>query len=240
MINIDSLSKNFGDVQAVKDISFKADDGQVTALLGPNGAGKSTTLRALYGVLAPSSGCVTIDGIDVTQDPQAARQRLGALPHNAGIYERLTTRENIAYFGQLNGMDKSLLNKRIDDLIEVLDMQDIADRRCAGFSQGQRVKVALARALVHEPQNILLDEPTNGLDVMAARAVRSIVSRLREAGKCVLFSSHMMFEIESLCDSLVIIAEGSLKFYGSLDQLRNQTGESDLEEAFLTVIGEKS
>lgn len=237
MIQVEQIRKSFGAVQAVREVSFTAADGRITALLGPNGAGKSTTLRILATVLRADAGSARIDGHDVNTDAMAVRRRIGVLPHAAGLYGRLTARENIAYFGALHGLSGAALKARIDELIERLDMQTFAERRVAGFSQGQRIKVALARALVHDPSNVLLDEPTNGLDVMATRALREIILRLRNEGRCVILSSHVMQEIGTLCDDVVIIGAGQALFRGTQQALRDTTGEADLEEAFIRIIG---
>ena len=237
MIRVEGVRKSFGAVQAVRDVSFGAADGRITALLGPNGAGKSTTLRILATVLQADGGAASVDGHDVAVDPMAVRRRIGVLPHAAGLYARLTARENVAYFGALHGLRGRLLKERVERLVERLDMGEFADRRVAGFSQGQRIKVALARALVHDPQNVMLDEPTNGLDVMATRALREIILGLRDEGRCVLLSSHVMQEIGNLCDDVVIIGAGRALFTGSRDDLHRYTGEADLEEAFMRVIG---
>ncbi|MDP6374224.1 MAG: ATP-binding cassette domain-containing protein [Pseudomonadales bacterium] len=238
MITAEGLKKTFGEVQAVKDVSFSAADGKVTALLGPNGAGKSTTLRILSTVLQPSEGRASVDGHDVLTAPLDVRRAIGVLPHNAGIYDRLTARENIRYYGELHQISKIELNRRMDELITVLEMEEFCDRRAAGFSQGQKIKVALARALIHHPKNVLLDEPTNGLDVMATRALREFIQHLKREGRCVLFSSHIMQEVANLCDDLVIIGHGEVMFEGTLDRLASRTQETDLEEAFIKVIGE--
>lgn len=237
MIRVEALSKNFGEVEAVIDVSFSADDGKVTALLGPNGAGKSTTLRMLSTVIKPSSGSAYIDGFDVRQETMAVCSRIGVLPHATGLYDRLSARENIRYFGELHGMERDPLEARIDSLVELLDMSEFSDRRVGGFSQGQRIKVALARAIVHDPKNVLLDEPTNGLDVMATRALREIIHGFKNEGRCVLFSSHVMQEVTNLCDDVIIIGQGRLQFQGTLDRLKTDTGQEDLEEAFIRVIG---
>jgi len=237
MIQVEQIRKSFGAVQAVREVSFTAADGRITALLGPNGAGKSTTLRILATVLRADAGSARIDGHDVNTDAMAVRRRIGVLPHAAGLYGRLTARENIAYFGALHGLGGAALKTRIDELIERLDMQTFAERRVAGFSQGQRIKVALARALVHDPSNVLLDEPTNGLDVMATRALREIILGLRNEGRCVILSSHVMQEIGTLCDDVVIIGAGQALFRGTQQALRDTTGEADLEEAFIRIIG---
>jgi sodium transport system ATP-binding protein len=236
MIVVRQLAKRFGDVVAVRDVGFTAPDGAVTGLLGPNGAGKSTTLRMLYTVLAPDGGSAHIDGIDVVADPQGARRAIGVLTHQAGIYPHLTARENIRYYGALQGLAGAALERRIDELIALLDLAEIADRRAKGFSQGQRVKTAIARALVHAPRNVLLDEPTNGLDVMATRALREIIRKLRDAGHCVLFSSHVMQEVAALCDSIVVIDRGRVVASGAPAALTATTGAATLEEAFVDLL----
>ena len=241
MIEIRDLRKSFkaktGTVTAVDGVSFSARDGEITGLLGPNGAGKTTTLRMLYTLMTPDAGQVLVDGVDVARDAQAVRRNLGVLPDARGVYKRLTARENIAYFGRLHGMDEAMIAQRGDELIAALDMADFADRRTEGFSQGQRTKTAIARALVHQPRNVILDEPTNGLDVMTTRAMRGFLRRLREEGRCVLFSSHIMQEVAALCDRIVVIAKGRVVAQGSADDLRAQTGEANLEDAFVKVIG---
>ncbi|HQW64626.1 MAG TPA: ATP-binding cassette domain-containing protein, partial [Pseudomonadota bacterium] len=230
MIEIRELRKSFkaktGTVTAVDGVSFSARDGEITGLLGPNGAGKTTTLRMLYTLMTPDAGQVLVDGVDVARDAQAVRRNLGVLPDARGVYKRLTARENIAYFGRLHGMDEAMIAQRGDELIAALDMADFADRRTEGFSQGQRTKTAIARALVHQPRNVILDEPTNGLDVMTTRAMRGFLRRLREEGRCVLFSSHIMQEVAALCDRIVVIAKGRVVAQGSADELRAQTGEA--------------
>lgn len=237
MIEVAQLHKRFGEVVAVDDVSFTAADGTVTGLLGPNGAGKTTTLRMLYGLIAPDQGHIHVDGIDVAEEPLAAQTKLGVLPDTQGLYPRLTAREHVRYFGRLHGMGGAGLESRIGELIETLDMTDIADRRARGFSHGERMKVSVARALVHGPRNVLLDEPTNGLDVMSTRAVRGIIRRLKGEGKCVLFSSHIMQEVSALCDSIVIIARGHVVARGTPDELRSQTGHENLEDAFVSLTG---
>jgi sodium transport system ATP-binding protein len=237
MIEARNLHKRFGAVTAVEDVSFTAEDGVITGLLGPNGAGKTTTLRMLYTLVRPDGGTAKVDGVDVVQRPEEARRALGVLPDARGLYPRLTAREHARYFGELHGLSGAALDTRVDELIELLDMKDIADRRTEGFSQGQRVKVALARALVHGPRNVLLDEPTNGLDVMSTRAVRTLIRRLREQGHCVVFSSHVMQEVGALCDRIVVVARGRVVADGTPDELRARTGKDSLEEAFVTVIG---
>jgi sodium transport system ATP-binding protein len=236
MITVDNIHKSFGDVKAVRGVSFSAPDGKITGLLGPNGAGKSTTLRVLYTVLRPDEGSAQIDGVDVVTDSLHARQRIGALPHGAGLYPHLTARENIAYYASLCGLPKASIEQKVDGIVDLLDIRDFVDRRTKGFSQGQRTKVALARALVHDPQNVILDEPSNGLDVMATRSLRELILRLRDDGRCVLFSSHVMQEVAALCDDIVIIANGQVAIDDSADGIRNRTGCDDLEEAFVRAI----
>ena len=238
MIAVRNLSKQFGAVRAVRAVDFTAADSRITGLLGPNGAGKSTTLRIISTVLKPDSGTVMVDDSDVRVDSLGARMQLGVLPHASGLYPRLTAVENIRYYGELNGLEGPALSQRIAELVELLEMQEFADRPAKGFSQGQRIKVALARALVHRPRNLVLDEPTNGLDVMATRALRAIIRRLRDQGHCLLFSSHVMQEVAALCDDIIIIAHGRIVARGTPDQIRQHTGETDLEEAFVKAVGE--
>jgi sodium transport system ATP-binding protein len=237
MINVTHLHKSFGKVIAVNDVSFSAPDGQITGLLGPNGAGKTTTLRILYTLVKPDHGKAEIDGYDVLQQPLLVQQRIGALPDAHGLYPRLTSRENIRYYGRLQGLQGEELERQIDNLVKLLDMQEIENRRTDGFSTGQRVKVAIARALVHEPRNILLDEPTSGLDVMSTRTMRTFIRRLRDEGKCLLFSSHIMQEVSALCDNIVIINQGEVVASGSPAALLEITGRANLEDAFITAIG---
>ncbi|MEI6459404.1 MAG: ATP-binding cassette domain-containing protein [Pseudomonadota bacterium] len=237
MIEVRHLSKRYGSVTAVRDVSFIARDGEITGLLGPNGAGKTTTLRMLYTLIRPDSGRVLIDAEDAATDPLAARRRLGVLPDARGLYRRLTARENIAYYAELHGLDTATAQQRINALIERLGMHAIADRRTEGFSQGERVKTAIARALVHDPANVVLDEPTNGLDVLATRALRDFLHSLKREGRCVLLSTHVMQEVAALCDRVVVIAQGHVVATGTPDELRAQTGETSLEEAFMRLIG---
>jgi sodium transport system ATP-binding protein len=236
MIKVDGIHKSFGKVHAVRGVSFDAPDGKITGLLGPNGAGKSTTLRVLYTVLKPDQGSARIDGSDVVTDSLSARQKIGALPHGAGLYPHLTARENIAYYARLCGLDKNEIDDKVAAMIAMLEIEDFADRRTKGFSQGQRTKVSLARALVHDPQNVILDEPTNGLDVMATRSLRRLILKLKDAGRCVLFSSHVMQEVAALCDDICIIANGQVAIDDSIEGIRERTGQEDLEEAFVTAI----
>jgi len=236
MITVKDIHKSFGKVHAVRGVSFDAPDGKITGLLGPNGAGKSTTLRVLYTVLKPDEGNATIDGIDVVTDSLAARKRIGALPHGAGLYPHLTARENIAYFARLCGLDKAEIDDRVDQIVRLLEIGDFAERRTKGFSQGQRTKVSLARALVHDPQNVILDEPSNGLDVMATRSLRELILKLKDDGRCVLFSSHVMQEVAALCDDICIIANGMVAIDDSIDGIRERTGCDDIEDAFVSAI----
>ncbi len=241
MIVAENLHKAFktktGLIQAVQNVGFQAEDGRITGLLGPNGAGKTTTMRMLYTLMAPDQGRVLVDGIDAAVDPVAVRRQLAVLPDARGVYKRLTARENIAYFGQLHGLSAARIRERTKVLSTALEMDDILDRQTEGFSQGQRTKTAIARALVHDPRNVILDEPTNGLDVMTTRALRGFLRGLRDEGRCVIFSSHIMQEVAALCDHVVIIAQGTVMAAGSADELRAQTGESNLEDAFVKAIG---
>jgi len=237
MIRLENLHKRFGEVRAVDGVSFTAADGAVTGLLGPNGAGKTTTLRMLYTLMRPDEGRILVDDVDAVIDPQGARLRLGVLPDGSGLYPRLTAREHIEYFGELQGITGADLRNRTEHLLKMLDMTAIADRRAAGYSHGERTKTALARAIVHNPKNVLLDEPTNGLDVMSTRAVRDIIRRLKSEGHTVLFSSHVMQEVSALCDTIVVIARGQIVASGSPDDLRAQTGQQNLEDAFVALTG---
>jgi len=237
VIEIVDLWKSFGAKRAVAGASFAAQDGQITGLLGPNGAGKTTTLRMLYTLMQPDRGQVRVDGIDAAVDPMAVRRRLGVLPDARGLYRRLTARENIEFFARLHGMDDARATRRASELIAALQMDDLAERRTEGFSQGERVKTALARAMVHDPRNVVLDEPANGLDVMATRGLRELLRTLRGQGRCVLMSTHIMQEVAALCDSVVIIAHGRVVAQGTPAQLREQAQEPNLEEAFMKIIG---
>ncbi|MBB3342632.1 ATP-binding cassette domain-containing protein [Luteimonas sp. RC10] len=241
MITAQQLHKAFktkaGLVQAVDGVDFVAEDGRITGLLGPNGAGKTTTLRMLYTLMKPDRGQVLVDGIDASRDPAAVRRVLGVLPDARGVYKRLTARENIHYFGQLHGMSQAQIATRTQALSDQLDMGEILDRQTDGFSQGQRTKTAIARALVHDPRNVILDEPTNGLDVMTTRAMREFLFKLRDEGRCVIFSSHIMQEVAALCDRIVIIAKGRVVAAGTADELRARYGTQNLEDAFVHAIG---
>jgi sodium transport system ATP-binding protein len=241
MIEVENLHKTFnsktGPVKAVDGVSFVARDGEITGLLGPNGAGKTTTLRMLYTLMSPDAGRVRIDGTDVAADPTAVRRVLGVLPDARGIYKRFSARENVAYFGRLHGLDDATIAKRTDTLVTALEMSDFAERRAEGYSQGQRTKTAIARAMVHDPRNVVLDEPTNGLDVMTTRAMRGFLRQLRAEGRCVLFSSHIMQEVAALCDRIVVIAKGRVVADGTADELRQRTGLANLEDAFVKIIG---
>ena len=229
--------KDKAPVIAVDDVAFEARDGQITGLLGPNGAGKTTTLRMLYTLMTPETGRVLVDGIDVAKDPESVRRNLGVLPDARGVYKRLTARENIAYFGELHGMSPQAIAERTAKLAAALQMEDFLDRATEGFSQGQRTKTAIARALIHDPRNVILDEPTNGLDVMTTRGLRGFLHELRAEGRCVIFSSHIMQEVAALCDRIVIVAKGRVVAQGSTEELREQAGEANLEDAFVKLIG---
>ncbi|RPE80111.1 ATP-binding cassette domain-containing protein [Vulcaniibacterium tengchongense] len=241
MITAHDLHKSFrtkaGAVKAVDGVRFEARDGEITGLLGPNGAGKTTTLRMLYTLMKPDAGEVRVDGLDAAREPDAVRRALGVLPDARGVYKRLTARENIAYFGELHGLPRARIAERTAALAAALQMEDILDRQAEGFSQGQRTKTAIARALVHDPKNVILDEPTNGLDVMTTRSMRAFLQHLRAEGRCVIFSSHIMQEVAALCDRIVVIARGRVVASGTPDELRAQTGQSNLEDAFVHAIG---
>jgi len=237
MIVVNDLRKYFGDVKAVNGVSFEARDGEITGLLGPNGAGKTTTLRMLYSLLPPDAGQIRIDGLDPTRDAMEIKRTLGVVPDSRGLYSRLSARENIRYYGELHGMGRNALDERIEELTRTLDMGEFIDRRTEGFSQGQRVKVAIARAMVHSPQTVLLDEPSNGLDVMSTRALREYVRGLRSAGHCVVLSTHIMQEVAALCDRIVIIAKGEVAAHGTAGELLERAGCDSLEDAFVKLIG---
>lgn len=236
MIEIDGISKSFGAVRALEGVGFEAKDGRITGLLGPNGAGKSTCLRILSTVLDADSGTARVGGLDLKAAPLAARRVLGVLPHSSGLYQQLTGRENIEYYGRLHGLGEAKLAARVNALVERLDLGAIANRKAKGFSQGERTKIALARALVHDPQHLLLDEPTSGLDVMATRHLRDWLRELRGQGRCVLLSSHVMQEVEALVDELVIIAAGRVTMRGSPAELRQSFPGHSLEEIFVEAV----
>lgn len=240
MIELTNLHKRFktktGIVTALSGVTFRAEDGAITGLLGPNGAGKTTTMRILYTLMKADQGSVCVDGLDTTTHADAVRRTLGVLPDARSLYKRLTARENITYFGRLHGMDATSIRTNTDRLVEALGMADFIDRSTEGFSQGQRTKTAIARALVHNPKNVILDEPTNGLDVMTTRALRDFLKQLRDEGRCIILSSHIMQEVGALCDQIVVITSGRVTARGSPDQLLEQTGESNLEDAFINAI----
>ncbi len=250
MIRVEALHKRFATLRrglfaraapgvvAVERVSFAATDGRITGLLGPNGAGKTTTLRMIAGLVRPDAGTIEVDGLDVLRETQAAQRRMGVLSDARGLYPRLSARENIVYYAALQGMARDAAHARAERLAEILDMKPLLERRTDGFSQGERMKTALARSLVHDPANIILDEPTNGLDVLSTRALREALRHLASAsggGKCVVLSSHIMQEVERLCDAVVVVAHGRTVAEGSVAELCARTGESDFEEAFVKL-----
>jgi sodium transport system ATP-binding protein len=240
VIFVERLSKAFGtrrEVKAVDEVSFTAADGEITGLLGPNGAGKTTLLRMLATLVVPDSGTARVGHDDVVRHRMAVRRRIGVLSDARGLYPRLTARENVRYYGALHGMSRAALEARTSEVIAAMGIADLADRRTQGFSQGERMKVAIARALVHDPDTILLDEPTNGLDIMSTRALREMLLGLRAQGKCLLFSSHVMQEVTALCDTIVILGHGRVVARGAADELLAQSGASSLEEAFVRLLG---
>ena len=240
MIRVDAVTKSFGrqgEVRAVRDVSFSAQDGQITGLLGPNGAGKTTLLRMLATLIVPNVGSASIAGLDVVRDRYAVREAIGVLSDARGLYPRLTARENIRYYGTLHGLSGVELESRAARLIHTLGLDALADRRTQGFSQGEKMKVAIARALIHDPATILLDEPTNGLDIMSVRALRDQLRALRSAGRCLLFSSHVMQEVAALCDRIVILSAGKVIAHGTAQELLSWSGGATLEDAFVTLLG---
>jgi sodium transport system ATP-binding protein len=240
VIAVDALVKGFGKrgrVHAVDHVSFTAPDGEITGLLGPNGAGKTTLLRLIAALIVPDAGSARVAGHDVVRDRHEVRRRIGVLSDARGLYPRLTARENIRYYGALHGLAGPALESRVDALIAALGIADLADRHTQGFSQGERMKVAIARALVHDPDAILLDEPTNGLDIMSTRALRDLLRGLRDQGKCLLFSSHVMQEVTALCDRIVVLDHGRVVAIGTAAELLAQTGETSMEEAFVRLLG---
>jgi sodium transport system ATP-binding protein len=237
VIVVNDLRKHFGEVKAVDGVSFEARDGEITGLLGPNGAGKTTTLRMLYSLLPPDAGQIRIDGLDPTRDAMEIKRTLGVVPDGRGLYNRLTARENIRYYGDLHGLARSDIKTRIEELVDTLDMGDFIDRRTEGFSHGQQVKVAIARAMVHRPQTVLLDEPSNGLDVMSTRALREYIRSLKQSGHSVVLSTHIMQEVAALCDRIVIIAKGRVAADGTAEQLMERSGCNSIEDAFVKLIG---
>ena len=240
MIVLKNIVKAFGrerEIEVLNDVSFKAENGQITGLLGPNGAGKTTILRLISTLIVPDSGSITIDGYDVLSESHTVKRSIGVLSDARGIYPRLTARENIRYFGELHGLPDDFLEARIEELFHALSITAIADRRVQGFSQGERMKVAIARALVHDPHTILLDEPTNGLDIMSIRSLRDLLRDLRAVGKCLLFSSHVMQEVSALCQRIVVLGCGRVVATGTAAELIEQSGKATLEDAFLRLLG---
>jgi sodium transport system ATP-binding protein len=240
MIEVNTLQKRYGEITAVDGVTFKCPDACITGLLGPNGAGKSTTLRMIAGLIRPDSGTVFIDGTDMIRDRRKALRRLGVQSDTGGIYPRLTAREQLRYYGQLHGLSSDNLEQHVQNVITLLNMTDIADRRAEGFSRGQRQKIVIGRSLVHDPANMILDEPTNGLDVMAVRETRDTIRAFRQQGRCVLFSTHSMDEAERLCDQIIIIDHGVILASGSPAELIQKTGTSSLEDAFVSLTGQQN
>ena len=236
MIEVKNLSKSFGKIVAVDDLSLTAKDGSITGLLGPNGAGKTTTLRTLYGLQKPDQGIALIDNIDVTKDLVAAATNMGIFPDSIGLYDRLSTREHLEFYGEMHGLSGKDLTAAISRTQNYFDIEELLDRKCKGFSHGQQMKVALSRALIHEPKNLILDEPTNGLDVLSVRMLRELLRKLRDEGKCILFSSHVMQEVTALCDHIYIMAGGKVIAEGTPEQLCDQADELTLEDAFVSLI----
>ena len=240
MIEVHDLAKTYSRRKAVANATFRANDGAITGLLGANGAGKTTTLRMICGALAPDAGRIVLDDESDSREPLARQRRVGALLDHIGLYGRLTARENLAYFGELRGLSGTSLAKRVDEVISLLGMQSIADRRTAGFSQGERMKTALGRAILHSPRNVVLDEPTNGLDVPAVRSLRDLLRRLRDSGVCILLSSHVLAEVRALCDELVILSHGRVVAQGPPDEICDRAAAASLEDAFVKLTTESA
>lgn len=237
MIQVRHLSKSFDRVAAVRDVSFDAPDGAITGLLGRNGAGKTTTLRMLSGLLRPGRGTVRIDGVALADNQRLAREEVGALLDHQGLYARLSAREHLAYFGRLRGLTSTALAQRVSDVLATLGLEPIADRRAGGFSQGERTKVALGCAMIHQPRHLLLDEATNGLDIPTVRSVRQLLKQLRDRGTCIVFSSHVIGDVQDLCDRLVFVANGAVVAEGTPDEVQRRAGTETLEDAFVRLTG---
>ena len=255
MIEVDGLSKSFrrhkqkgkGRRQkeaheggkwfyAVRNVSFRAETGTILGLLGPNGAGKTTLLRMLSTALKPSNGTAKFDGVDVVKNPLEVRKRIGFLSDNTGLYGRLTAREMIEYYGKLHGLEQAKINERMDELFSLLEMTSFADKRNDSLSSGMKQKVSIARTLIHDPEVIMFDEPTTGLDVAAAEAILKFIVSCKAKGKTVLFCTHHMHEVDRLCDFVVVLHKGRLCFEGSIEQMRSYTGQTHLDKAFLALI----
>jgi sodium transport system ATP-binding protein len=235
MIEVRELKKKFGDVHAVNGVSFTAKSGAITGLLGPNGAGKTTTIRMIGTLVSIDGGSVSVNGIDAARDPEAVRRTSGLLTDARGLYTRMTARENIRYYADMRGIDRAKSDRTIARFADWLDMGEILDRRTEGFSQGERMKVAITRALVHEPTHVILDEPTNGLDVMTTRALRELIKRLKSEGCTVMFSSHIMQEVAALCDEIIIISHGRVTAQGTTEELLAMSAKDSLEDAFVAL-----
>src|SRR5690554_1183638 len=237
MIEVNNLHKSYNDVKALNGLSFRAKDGEITGLLGPNGAGKTTCLRSLYGLIKPDQGEALIDQVSATTDPINVRRGIGIFPDKFGLYERMTAREHVQYIAELHGERGDSLERKVNQVLQDLGMEDLADRKTKGFSQGQRMKVALAQAIVHQPKNLILDEPSRGLDVMSTRILRELMFKLRDQGRCILFSSHVMQEVATLCDRVVIMVKGQVVANDSPQALCELTGKASFEDAFVELIG---
>ena len=236
MVEVRDLHMHFGAIRALTGVSFTAPDGTITGLLGENGAGKTTTLNIVSGLHSPTRGHVVVDG-EETDAPAGRRQRVGALLDHKGLYVRLTARENVAYFGALRGFSGGELARRVQRALAIVGLESEAERRTEGFSQGERMKVALARAIVHTPRNLLLDEPTNGLDIPSARGFKAALRRMRDEGTCIILSSHIIHDVLALCDEVVIIARGRTVIQGNPDAVSRAAGSATLEEAFMVLSG---
>lgn len=245
MIEVKNLSKSFNQKDgstfyAVDNLSFSADDGEIVCLLGVNGAGKTTTMRILSTVFKPTGGTASINGYDICKEPQKARENLGFLSGDTGLYNRLTSREFITYFGRLYGLKDSDINNRFNDMADLLDMKDFLDKKIDFFSSGMKQKVSIVRSIIHNPQVMIFDEPTSGLDILTARNIVSFIRNCKQQGKCVLFSTHIMREAERIADRIVMIHKGRLIAEGTLEELREDTSQQDLDDIFVSYVNRQN
>lgn len=239
MIKVEGVSKSFGSVNAVNGVSFECHKGQIFALLGSNGAGKTTTIRMISTIIKPDCGRVVVNGYDTTKDQDEVRRSIGVLNSDVGLYGRLTAYENVKYFAKLHGLHTKTIDRRIDELFTLMDMNEFRNRKVEGFSKGMKQKVNIIRAIIHDPSTILFDEPTSGLDVISARNILDFIGECRNRGKCILFSTHIMSEVERLCDRVAIINKGTIIAQGSTKEILEKTSQSTIEDAYLKLVSDK-